>query len=561
MNVLSVTSEVFPLVKTGGLADVAGALPRALAEEGIEVRTLIPGYPAVMAALDGAEILFEFPDLMGGPARLLGGHAAGLELFVLDAPHLYDRPGNPYLNSEGKDWADNAERFAALSMAAYQIGAGVTPAWRPDLIHGHDWQAGLIAAYRRYSGATTPPVVLTIHNLAFQGIFPKSLLSKLELPDHAFSIDGVEYYGDISFLKAGIAMSDRVTTVSPSYAAEIASDAGGMGLGGLLRHRGDSLIGILNGLDTDVWDPERDPLIAGRFSADDLAGRAINKAAIQARFDLDIRPNAPLFGVVSRLTDQKGLDLILSALPLLMRMDAQLVLVGSGEARLEAGFAAAAKAAPGRIGALIGYDEVLGHQIQAGADALLVPSRFEPCGLTQLSALRYGAVPVVARTGGLADTVIDANPMSIAAGVATGVQFAPVDQISFNEALRRTVRLYRDQAEWRVMQQNGMRGDLSWTASASKYAALYRAIAPSVPPKATQKTIAKTADNPGGAATEKGAPKRPRCAQASKSASNDDLPTQDAAVQTVSSRCRGDADVVVGQTSEVRLMRVAGTLL
>jgi len=483
MNVLSVTSEVFPLIKTGGLADVAGALPRALAGEAVAVRTLIPGYPAVTAALHGGETVHVFDDLMGGPARLLAGHAAGLELFVLDAPHLYDRPGNPYLDADGLDWSDNAERFAALSLTAYRIGAGVVPGWRPDVIHGHDWQAGLIAAYRRYGGDTTPPIVLTIHNLAFQGVFPKALLGRLGLPDHAFAIDGVEYYGDISFLKAGIAMSDRVTTVSPTYAAEIASDAGGMGLGGLLRHRGESLVGILNGLDTDVWDPMHDPLIAGRFSADDLSGRAINKAAIQARFDLEIRPEAPLFGVVSRLTDQKGLDLILAALPLLKRMDAQLVVVGSGEARLEAGFAAAAKAAAGRIGAEIGYDEVLGHQIQAGADALLVPSRFEPCGLTQLSALRYGAVPVVARTGGLADTVIDANPMSIAAGVATGVQFAPVDQVSFNEALRRTVRLFRDRKQWSVLQQNGMRADLSWKASAARYAALYRTLAPLQPPQ------------------------------------------------------------------------------
>jgi starch synthase len=294
------------------------------------------------------------------------------------------------------------------------------------------------------------------------------------LPDHAFTIDGVEYFGDIGMLKAGILMADRVTTVSPTYAAEIASDAGGMGLGGLLKARGEALVGILNGLDTTVWDPLSDPLITKPYSAGRLSGRAANKAALQARFGLEIKPDAPLFGVVSRLTGQKGLDLLLAALPMLLEMGAQLVLVGSGDAQLEAGFAATSGVAPSRIGCVIGYDEVLGHQIQAGADALLVPSRFEPCGLTQLSALRYGAVPVVARTGGLADTVIDANPMAIASGVATGVQFAPIDQVSFDEALRRTIRLYRDKSIWSALQRNGMNTDVSWTASARRYAALYR---------------------------------------------------------------------------------------
>jgi starch synthase len=474
MKVLSVTAEVYPLVKTGGLADVAGALPAALTGEKIEVRTLIPGYPAVMEALEGAEAVLTYPDLMGGPARVLAGRGGGLDLFVLEAAHLYDRSGNPYLNAAGEDWPDNGLRFAALARAAADIGQGKLRGYRPNLIHGHDWQAALTPAYLRYDGLKAPPFILTIHNLAFQGRFPRAQLAAMGLPDEAFTIHGVEYYGDIGMLKAGILMADRVTTVSPTYAAEIASEAGGMGLGGLLQARGDALVGILNGLDTKVWDPLSDPLIARPFSPAKLSARAANKAALQERFGLEIRPDAPLFGVVSRLTGQKGLDLLLAALPMLLEMGAQLVLVGSGDAQLEAGFAATSGVAPTRIGCIIGYDEALGHQIQAGADALLVPSRFEPCGLTQLSALRYGAVPVVARTGGLADTVIDANPMAVASGVATGVQFAPIDQVSFDEALRRTIRLYRNKPVWIAMQRNGMSTDVSWTASAARYAALYR---------------------------------------------------------------------------------------
>lgn len=474
MKVLSVTSEVFPLVKTGGLADVAGALPGALVGEKIEMRTLAPGYPAVMEALEQAKTVLTYETLMGGPARVLGGRAGGLDLFVIEASHLYERAGNPYLNEQGVDWPDNGLRFAALARVAADIGKGLVRGYRPALIHGHDWQAGLIPAYLRYDGAEGPPVILTIHNLAFQGRFPRSELAAMGLPDHAFSIDGVEYFGDIGMLKAGILMADRVTTVSPTYASEIASEEGGMGLGGLLKARGEALVGILNGLDTQVWDPQTDPLIHKPFSSAKLAGRSANKAALQERFGLDVRPDAPLFGVVSRLTDQKGLDLLLAALPRLIEMGAQLVLVGSGDAQLEAGFAATSGAAPSRIGCVIGYDEVLGHQIQAGADALLVPSRFEPCGLTQLSALRYGAVPVVARTGGLADTVIDANPMAVAAGVATGVQFAPINQVSFEDALRRTIRLYRNKPVWSAIQRNGMTADVSWNASAARYAALYR---------------------------------------------------------------------------------------
>ncbi|QYF87827.1 glycogen synthase GlgA [Brevundimonas sp. PAMC22021] len=477
LHILSVASEVFPLIKTGGLADVAGALPAALRPHGVEMRTLVPGYPAVLERLGDPQTVATFDDLMDDRARVLQGSAAGLDLLVLDAPHLFGRPGNPYLTPDGEDWPDNGLRFGGLARVAAEIARGRIDSYRPDVVHGHDWQAAMVPAYLRQASGEAPPFVLTVHNLAFQGRFPRALLPALGLPDDAFALDGVEYYGDIGFLKAGVLMADRVTTVSPSYAAEIASEGGGMGLGGLLQGRGEDLIGILNGLDVEVWNPATDPLIAQTYDAATPARRAANKAALQARFGLDPRADAPLFGVVSRLTSQKGLDLLLAALPTLLEMGAQLALLGAGEPSLEAGFRAAAEVAPGHIGCVIGYDEALAHQIQAGCDALLVPSRFEPCGLTQLSALRYGAVPVVARTGGLADTVVDANPMALSAGVATGVQFSPVEQAPFERALHQVAALYRDKPTWARLQANAMATDVSWNASAARYAALYRQLA------------------------------------------------------------------------------------
>lgn len=474
LPVLSVASEIFPLVKTGGLADVAGALPGALAPEGFALRSLVPSYPAVRAALKRAETVHAFEDLFGGPARLLTGKAGGLDLFVLDAPHLYDRPGNPYLGPDGRDWPDNAFRFAALSRVAAQLGRGLLPAYAPAIIHCHDWQAGLVPAYLTYGEGLRTPTVMTVHNLAFQGAFPATLLGPLGLPEAAFTVDGVEYHGQIGFLKAGLRLADRITTVSPTYADEICSEEFGMGLEGLLRGRADRLQGILNGIDTEVWNPATDPLIAARYGAADPAPRAANKAALQARMGLAEDGDALLFGVVSRLGWQKGLDLLLAALPVLLAEGAQLALLGSGDAALEAGFVAAAEAHRGRIACAIGYDEGLAHLIQAGSDALLVPSRFEPCGLTQLCALRYGSVPVVARVGGLADTVIDAR----AAGAATGIHFSPVNQTMLEGAIRRAAALHRMPDEWARLQRNGMATDVSWHGPAQDYARLYRALLP-----------------------------------------------------------------------------------
>jgi starch synthase len=499
-NVLSVTAEIFPLIKTGGLADVAGALPLALSREGVAVTTLVPGYPAVMAALEKPQRVHRFAALMGGPASLLRGRAGALDLLVLDAPHLFERPGNPYLQPSGQEWPDNALRFAALAKAAAEIGLGAINDYKPDLIQAHDWHAGLTPAYLHYARKKnarlkTPPVVLSIHNLAFQGRFPASLLSRLDLPAEALSIDGVEYWGDIGFLKAGIQFANQVTTVSPSYAAEIMTEEGGMGLGGLLKARGKRLVGILNGIDTNVWNPATDPDISARYTAETLEQRAINKLALQTKLGLRADPDAPLFGILSRLTDQKGVDLLLGALPVLFGEGAQLVVVGQGEARYENAFREAGERYPGAMGRFVGYNERLAHLVQAGADAILAPSRFEPCGLTQLCAMRYGAVPVVSRTGGLSDTIIDANTAGIARSAATGVQFAPATQDMLEDAIRRTCALYRDPVSWRRVQLNAMASDSSWSASAVEYRTMF------------ERLIRKPASRP---ANDLGAPSEPR---------------------------------------------------
>jgi starch synthase len=478
MQVLSVASEVYPLVKTGGLGDVVGALPAALAGEGVQVRTLVPGYPAVTERLQDAETVYTFPQLFGGPGRIVAGRAGGLDLFVLDAPNLFARSGNPYVAPGGNDWPDNPIRFAALARVGASIAQGLLPAWQPAAVHVHDWQAALLPAYLHYD-ATPRRVgsVITVHNLAFQGQFPASLLPSLGLPPYALTMEGVEYYGAIGFLKAGLRFADAITTVSPTYAAEIRTPEGGMGLDGLIRQRGGMVHGILNGIDETVWDPAEDALLAGRFTATNLAGRAANRAAMQARMGLSPDPAAPLFAVISRLTWQKGADLLPAIIPALLASGGQLAVLGAGDGAIEAAVSGAAATYPGKVGAVIGYDEGLAHRIQGGADALLVPSRFEPCGLTQLSALRYGTVPVVARTGGLADTVIDASPMALAAGVATGVQFAPVSPEVMEAAVHRTIAIFRDPPAWRRMQANGMATDVSWRDPARRYAALFRSIA------------------------------------------------------------------------------------
>ena len=477
LNVLAVVSEIFPLIKTGGLADVTGALPGALATQGVAVRSVIPGYPQVLNALDGGVVVATLNDLFGGAARIVAAQASGLDLFAIDAPHLYARHGDPYRGPDGTDWHDNAFRFAALSRVAVQLAQGLVDGYRPDVVHAHDWQAGLVPAYLHYAGAIDPPTVMTIHNLAFQGQFPAGLLRHLGFPPEAFTVQGIEYYGGIGYLKAGLQFADRITTVSPTYAAEIRTPAGGVGLDGLLRTRADVLSGILNGVDTNVWDPANDPHLAATFDVDRLAERAANKAALQARLGLRRDPAKLLFGVISRMSAQKGIDLLLAALPVLLGGGGQLVVLGSGDAPLEAGLRAAAAANPDDVGVQTGYDEGLAHLIQGGCDALLMASRFEPCGLTQLCAMRYGALPVVAHVGGLCDTVIDANEMALAAGIGTGFHFSPVTAEMLAAAILRALSVWRQPDVWRRLQRNAMQTDVSWRLPAARYAALYRELA------------------------------------------------------------------------------------
>ena len=443
MKVLFVSSECFPLVKTGGLADVAGALPLALSDIDVDAPVLLPAYLGLLDKVQHPVVLAEVTNLFGGPARIVGAESGGLRLLLIDAPHLYARPGGPYLDPAGNDWPDNHLRFAALSWVAAGIATGtlaLADGWRPDVVHLHDWQAALTAAYLHFHKGPTPPSLLTVHNLAFQGVFPTEVLKPLKLPVAAGRLDGMEYWGKVSFLKAAVKWANHVSTVSPTYAREITTEKEGMGFDGLLRERGDQVTGIANGIDTTVWNPATDPHLVARYGPNRLHLKATNKADVQAAFRLDRDPESLLFCVVSRLTEQKGLDLLADAVGHLVHRGAQLAVLGTGDRALELAFHRAAELNPGRVGVHIGYDEGLAHRLQAGADAILMPSRFEPCGLSQLCGLRYGTLPVVARVGGLADTVIDANEAALADGVATGFQFSPVDHDNM-KADRKSTRL------------------------------------------------------------------------------------------------------------------------
>jgi len=473
IKVLSVASECVPLVKTGGLADVAGALPGALAGVGVEMCTLLPGYPAVLAALETEDSVTDLGALFDGPARLIAARAAGLQLYVLDAPHLFDRDGGLYLGPDRRDWPDNPERFAALSLVAAQIAAQGIGGWMPDILHGHDWQAGLAPYYlkRRFGAAT--PSVLTIHNIAFHGLAAADRLDRLMLDRQDFTQDGFEFWNNINALKAGLVYSDKLTTVSPTYAQELTRPEFGMGLDGVIRARAGDLVGILNGIDTTAWDPGTDTAIAKPYTS--LRGKAAAKMALRAEMGLP-EADGPLCVVVSRLSDQKGLDLLLQALPALLDRGGQLVVLGSGDTGLEDAFQAAA--GHPNVAVRIGYDEAMSHRIIAGGDAIVIPSRFEPCGLTQLYGLRYGTIPVVAMTGGLADTVIPASPAALTMGVATGIQVFPLTAEALAQGLARLCELYSDRAIWKTMQKRAMAHPVGWDVSAAAYADLYRSLLP-----------------------------------------------------------------------------------
>ncbi|MEK8033015.1 glycogen synthase GlgA [Ideonella sp. DXS29W] len=476
LRVLSVASEMFPLIKTGGLADVTGALPAALESHGVQTCTLLPGYPAVLRALTDTQRMAVWPDFFGGGARLLQARFEGRDLLVLDAPHLYAREGNPYLGPDGHDWPDNAERFAALSFAAARVAWGQAGVEPPQVIHAHDWQAALTPAYLHYlgEGLPRPRQVLTVHNLAFQGRFDRKVFGRLGLPMGAFTSEGLEYHGDVGFLKTGLLLADAITAVSPGYADEVRTSQGGMGLDGILRWRAEAVTGIVNGIDTEVWNPRTDAHLAARYDEDHLDARRHNRRAVEQHFGLLPEDEGLLLCMISRMADQKGTDLVLDALDALLKGGTRLVVLGSGDRELEARWRSAADHYRGRLGVQVGYDERVSHLMQGGCDAIVIPSRFEPCGLTQLCGLRYGCVPIVAHVGGLADTVIDANDAALRAGVATGLHLRSVNHEGLVNGVNKATQLHADRPTWQRLQRAGMLSDVGWEASAARYAALYR---------------------------------------------------------------------------------------
>ena len=479
IQVLHVAAEIFPLVKTGGLADVVSALPQALLDAGAGARLLLPGLPAILDGLDTHTLVCELGALFGaGRVSLRLGRLAhsGVLAYVVDAPYLYQRAGGPYQDSDGQEWCDNLQRFALLGWVGAHLGAGELDGnWAPDVVHAHDWHAALACAYGANHPGLSAPSIFTIHNLAYQGLYPATDFHLLGLPSRFIVSGGFEFHGQLSFMKAGLKFAHRVTTVSPNYAREIATHEFGCGLEGVIRARGSHVSGILNGVDGTIWNPAHDAAIAAPYDARKLAGKAHCKAALQSELGLQAQPSAPVFGLVSRLTEQKGLDMVLSCLPALLAhpLQPQLVVQGSGDAALEAAFDSAAAAHPGRVAVRHEFNEPLAHRVIAGADAMLVPSRFEPCGLTQLYALRYGTVPLVRSVGGLADTVVDATPAALQSDSATGFRFDAATPQALTQALERTLASYAQAAQWRQLMLRGMAQNFSWKQSAARYMDLY----------------------------------------------------------------------------------------
>jgi starch synthase len=479
-KVLFVVAETWPLIKTGGLADVIPALGRALIDQGHDVRILMPGYRQVEAVFAGKPTGRSFEVLPGlERVRLIRGELPdyGIPTWLLRAPSLFDRPGGPYANEHGHDWWDNCIRFGVLCKVAAKFASGDgLDGWKADVLHGHDWHAGLVPAYAAFDPAIASGTVFTVHNLAYQGNFDRTACRSLGINPLAFNMDGLEFYGRLGFMKSGLWFSDRLTTVSPTYARQIQTEEYGCGMAGVLRLRSEALSGILNGVDEHIWSPEIDPLLPARFSARDLDGKARCKLELQNRFGLARGPDTPIIGMVSRVTAQKGWDLMVEAVPALLAEKVQCVMLGSGDEALESQARKLAARYPGVVGVHLGYDEALSHLVIAGADIFTVPSRFEPSGLTQMYSQRYGTPPVVRRTGGLADSVAEATPASIADGTGTGFFFDAVDPAALAAALQRAVGLYRrGPAAWRALQANGMARDFSWRKPAATYGEVYQA--------------------------------------------------------------------------------------
>jgi starch synthase len=471
-KILFVTSEVHPLIKTGGLADVSGSLPKALSELGVDVRLILPNYHAIKTA---DEIYYKSTVRVNNTdVNILETRLPGTEVIVwlVDYPEFFAFPGNPYVDEQGCAWENCAERFALFCRIAVEVGMnrGYLD-WTPDIIHCNDWQSGLVPALLSLE-ASRPATVFTIHNMAYQGVFPKTATVSLNLPKQLWNPNGIEFNGMLSFIKGGLAYSDRITTVSSTYAQEIQTAEFGYGLEGLLSHRNDDLTGIINGIDADQWNPETDPNIIEHFNISTLTKKQLNKIALQKKLSLPV-DDIPVFALVSRLVEQKGIDLLLECLPEMMTLPLQFVLLGSGEKRFEQQLSLFAESYPDKLAITIGYNEALAHQLEAGADIFLMPSRFEPCGLNQLYSQRYGTIPLVRKTGGLADTVIDALPESLCNNTATGFVYNEATSGTLMETIKRALIVYSRPETWKQLQTSGMQKDYSWHKSAQEYMALY----------------------------------------------------------------------------------------
>lgn len=474
MRVLHVAAEIFPFVKVGGLGDVIGALPQAQMSLGIHARVFLPAYPALKVAIPDLKSVCVIPDLLGhGPAAiLLGKSPAGVPIYLLDAPDFFDRSGGPY-----DELGDSHLRFGAFSYAAAWLARhGDEHGWKPEILHCHDWQTALAPAYlAAWEDATK--TVMGVHNLAYQGVYEVGVLASLWLPESFLRLDGLEFHGALNFLKGGLQFASRIATVSPTYAEEIQRPQYGEGLDPLLRHRSSDLVGILNGVDSTIWNPASSIYTHMHYDSKHRSGKMVCKNMLQREMCLEEVPNEPIFSAVCRMAPQKGLDMLLSNVDHLVNQGGQLIVLGSGDPILEKGFLAAAERHPGRVAVRIGYDEGMAHRILSGADALVMPSRHEPCGLTQMYALTYGALPLVRSTGGLIDTVVDATPENLEEGRATGFHFDKADGLELGNTISRACDFYfHRQKDWIRMQQTAMRQDFSWRHSAKQYLELYQSV-------------------------------------------------------------------------------------
>jgi len=473
MRVLHVCSELYPLLKTGGLADVLGALPFAQKEIGIDTRILLPAYPKISAGIENTHVVTEF-DNFAGHVVLRYGEYNGIGIYLIDAPHLYWREGNPYHDTDYNDYADNYKRFALLGWVGAELATSLDSWWRAEVVHAHDWHAGLVAAYLFNKGRPAKSV-FTIHNLAYQGQFAHRHLYEIGLPEGMFHVDGLELFGQISYLKAGLYYSDMVTAVSPTYAKEITTPDFAYGLQGLLTglREAGKLAGILNGVDQEIWHPSCDAYIQHHYKLKSIAGKKKNKADLQAYFNLPQQPDALLFVMVTRLTEQKGVDLLIATADEIVKQGGQLTILGSGAKHLEEGICQLAQRYPEHIAVKIGYDEALSHLMVAGGDVILVPSRFEPCGLTQLYGLQYGTLPLVRKTGGLADTVVDSTPENIKDRTATGFVFEQATAEDLRRSIQQAFDIWQKPRVWSALRANAMVQDFSWRKAAEQYRVLY----------------------------------------------------------------------------------------